>query len=91
MQDVILRITLLQMKLRAEVTREVQHGATLKETYEAMAETITVKLKTPVSSAWVSGFNRNNPRTLVHASVARVTAVERLLTENWRIWDTEAS
>ena len=86
MKDAILRITTLQIKLRAEVTREVEHGATLKDTYEAIAETITDVLHTPTSAGWVSGFARNAPRTLAHVSIARVMAVEKLLADKLLIW-----
>ena len=90
MKDAILRITQLQINLSAEITREVEHGATLKETHEAIAETITDVLHTPVSAGWVSGFARNNPRTLAHASIARVMAVEKLLADHVLIWGSAA-
>jgi len=89
-KEVIERITTLQINLRAEVARQVEHGATRQDTYEAMSDTILDKFKTHVSPAWLAGINRSTPRSSSHASISRITAVEALLSGKHRIWSSAA-
>lgn len=86
MKHAVQNITELQIKLGAEIAREAEHGAKKSEVLEAIARTLTDKLQTPTSAAWVSSFATKNPRTLAHSSYARVEALAEMIENNMPIW-----
>ena len=81
------RIINMQMMLNAEIAREVEHGATKRDVYDAFAHTMTDKLKIPTSPSWVEKAANLAPRNLVNTSLGRFIAVETILREHIRIWD----
>jgi hypothetical protein len=87
MQDFINHIAELQIKLFAEISREIEHGASQRETLEALAHTMSDKIKVPTSTSWVQTFVKSKPRDLVHGSFARIQGLQKLIEEQVHIWD----
>lgn len=86
MKYAVQNITELQIKLGADIAREIEHGAKKSEVLQAMARTLTDNLNTPTSAAWVLTFATKDPRTLAHSSYARVEALAEMLENNMSIW-----
>jgi len=86
MNYAVQNIAELQLKLGADIAREVEHGAKKSEVIQAIAQTLTDKLNTPTSNAWVLAFATKEPRTLAHCSYARVEALAELIESNMPIW-----
>ena len=87
MVDTLEYITLLQIKLFGEISREVEHGATQQEVFDAISLTITNKLNVPCSPAWVQTFAKRPAHTLLHGSIARTHALQNMLDQKMSIWD----
>jgi len=89
MIDTIDYITSIQLRLTAEVAREVEHGATQRDVFEAIAHTLTDVLHTPTSPSWVATFAKSKPRNLAHASIARTQSLKKLLDDNTSVWNAQ--
>lgn len=87
MENLQERIINMQMMLNAEISREVEHGATKKDVYDAFAHTMTDKLKIPTSPSYVEKAANNAPRNLFNTSLGRFLALETILREHIRIWE----
>jgi|DEB0MinimDraft_6_1074348.scaffolds.fasta_scaffold01771_10 hypothetical protein len=89
MIDTIDYITSIQLQLTAEIAREVEHGATQRDVFEAVAHTLTDVMHTPTSPSWVATFARSQPRNLAHGSIARIQSLKKMLDDNMSVWSAQ--